>query len=228
VLRPPSIRLAVFDFDGTLADSGAWFRANLNDVADRFGFRRVAEEELEALRHMTTRQILRELKVRFWRLPAIARHMRALAARDAAAIRPFDGLPALLEALEGAGIGIAVLSSNSEANVRAVLGPGASARIGLFECEASLLGKARKLRRLLKRAGVKPEEAIAIGDETRDIEAARKAGLKAAAVGWGYAAPAAFHRARPDYFFSDPGEIAALLTPGQRDALAASHSSAAR
>ena len=33
--------LAVFDFDGTLADSFPWFAGVLNGVADRYGFRRV-------------------------------------------------------------------------------------------------------------------------------------------------------------------------------------------
>ena len=34
--------LAIFDLDGTLADSFPWFLRTINDVADRFGFRRVA------------------------------------------------------------------------------------------------------------------------------------------------------------------------------------------
>ena len=42
--------LAIFDFDGTLADSAAWFRSRINQVAQRYGFRQVTDEELERLR----------------------------------------------------------------------------------------------------------------------------------------------------------------------------------
>jgi len=46
--------LAIFDLDGTLVDSFPWFKRTINDVADRFGFRRVAPEELEGIRAAST------------------------------------------------------------------------------------------------------------------------------------------------------------------------------
>jgi phosphoglycolate phosphatase-like HAD superfamily hydrolase len=49
--------LVIFDLDGTLVDSLPWFLRNVNDVADRFGFRRVADGDVEALRHASTRDI---------------------------------------------------------------------------------------------------------------------------------------------------------------------------
>jgi len=44
--------LIIFDFDGTLADSFPWFLRNVNDVADRFGFRRIAHGDVESLRRL--------------------------------------------------------------------------------------------------------------------------------------------------------------------------------
>jgi phosphoglycolate phosphatase len=64
---------------------------------------------------------------------------------------------------------------------------------------------------VLKRAGVEPARAIAIGDEVRDIEAARSAGIACAAVTWGYAAPAALRAQRPDLLFERMDEIAPAL-----------------
>ena len=43
-----SWRLAIFDFDGTLADSFPWFAGVLDRMADRHGFRRVDAAEREA------------------------------------------------------------------------------------------------------------------------------------------------------------------------------------
>ena len=72
--------LAIFDLDGTLADSFPWFLRTINDVADRFNFRRVADEDVEGLRHASSREILARLEVPLWKLPAIARHARRLKA----------------------------------------------------------------------------------------------------------------------------------------------------
>ena len=43
--------LVIFDLDGTLADSLPWFRRNVNDVADLFGFSRIADDDVQSLRH---------------------------------------------------------------------------------------------------------------------------------------------------------------------------------
>ena len=45
-----SYRLAIFDFDGTLADSFPYFVAVFNQVADRHAFNRIHPEELDSLR----------------------------------------------------------------------------------------------------------------------------------------------------------------------------------
>jgi phosphoglycolate phosphatase len=50
-------RLAIFDLDGTLADSFPWFSRVLNDVADRYRFKRVAPQEIDALRTMDARAV---------------------------------------------------------------------------------------------------------------------------------------------------------------------------
>ena len=41
-----AFELAVFDFDGTLADSFPFFASVYNALADRYGFRRVSAEEV--------------------------------------------------------------------------------------------------------------------------------------------------------------------------------------
>ena len=80
-----------------------------------------------------------------------------------------------------------------------------------FDCGASLFGKAAKFRRVVQRAGVKPSQAIAIGDEVRDIEAARAAGIACGAVTWGYAAPEALRALGPDLVFDRMEDVAVLL-----------------
>ena len=70
-----TLRLVLFDFDGTLADSGPWMREVINDVARRYRFRTVSPTEIDELRGKDTRAILAELGVSTWKVPFIARHM---------------------------------------------------------------------------------------------------------------------------------------------------------
>src|SRR4029078_6992160 len=100
----------------------------------------------------------------------------------------------------------AIVSSDSEASVRQVLGP-ATSQITRFDCGAALFGKHWKFRRVARKLGAKLWETICIGDETRDIEAANAAGMDSGAVAWGYALPAALQAAGPTEFFESVGGI---------------------
>lgn len=204
-------RLAIFDFDGTLADSFPWFTRAVDGIAEEFGFRRIAAEEREALRACHPREILARLGVPLWQVPRLARRMRQLKAQEAHKLPLFPGVVELLRDLARRGIGRAIASSDSEANIRLTLGPENAALIEHFACGASLFGKPRQLRQVLKHARIAPAEAIYVGDELRDADAARAVGIAFGAVAWGYAAPDALRALRPDRFFTDITDIDRLF-----------------
>jgi phosphoglycolate phosphatase len=206
-------RLVLFDFDGTLADSLDWFLGIFDQVADRFGYRRLAPGDRDRLRGLETRAILRDLGVPTWKLPLIARHLRELAGRDIAKIRLFPGAAAMLAHLSASGLELAVVSSNAEENVRRVLGS-AAAHIGRFACGTSLFGKAAKVRAVLRETSADPVSALLIGDEARDIAAANAIGIGSAAVAWGYADPTFLRSLSPTLFFERMEEIAPALIGG--------------
>jgi phosphoglycolate phosphatase len=199
--------LVIFDFDGTLADSAAWFRSTINHVAQRYGFRQITDAEINELRGQRSIDIIRYLGVPTWKMPFIARYIRQLVARDAHLIGLFEGVDTLLAWLAERDVAIAIVTSNSEANVRRILGEDNSRRISDYACGASLLGKASKFHAVIKRQGVSADRAVAIGDEARDIEAARKAGLAAGAVSWGYATIDLLRAQQPDYLFASMDDI---------------------
>lgn len=211
--RGMTYRLYIFDFDGTLADSAAWFRRELPRLAKTHRFPAPTPEELDGLRGQSSREIVRRLRIPPWKLPGIARDLRRRAARAAQFIAPFPGVADMLSRIYRSGARIAVVSSNSEWTVKEVLGAGPGACVSYYACGASMFGKAAKFKQVLRRAGVSPSDAISIGDEERDISAARRVGMTAAGVTWGYAALEALTAAEPSHIFETPGDIAALAAP---------------
>ncbi|KRC80412.1 HAD-IA family hydrolase [Sphingomonas sp. Root241] len=203
----PPIRLVIFDFDGTLSDSGDWFLSVVDQLARRFRFRTVAPDQVEMLRHKSSREVIDFLGISRWKMPLIARHLRKLVGRNAHEIELFPGTPDLLERLADTGVKIALVTSNSEANARKILGEEHAARIDFYACGSSLFGKAPKFRRVLKKMGIPAAQALAIGDETRDVDAAREVGMRAGSVLWGYASEAVLTALQPDALFRKPQDI---------------------
>lgn len=200
-------RLLIFDFDGTLADSALWFGRVLNGVAKRYGFRRIDAAEMARLRGEPNREIIRRLGVPAWKTPFIAAHFRQLAAKAAPELKLFPDVEVMLRRLASGGVKVAVVSSNSEATVRAVLGAELSGLVSHYGCGASVFGKASKFRAVIRKAGVAEADVLCVGDEVRDIEAARKAHLATGAVTWGYATPEILRAQRPSAVFETPRDI---------------------
>jgi phosphoglycolate phosphatase len=178
--------LVIFDFDGTLADTFPWFVSVFDEVAVKYGFKRLDLSNVDTLRGLDARQIMRHHQVPFWKVPSIAHHMHTLMKRDIARISIFPGISDALRELAEKGAILAVVTSNSHANVVRVLGPENTARFSHIECGASLFGKASRLRNVLAAAKVPPGGAILIGDEIRDARAAAQAAIAFGAVAWGF------------------------------------------
>ena len=202
----PAYPLAIFDFDGTLADSFPWFLGVLDKVADRFGLKRVPREDIPALRELSSREALVHLGVPLIKIPSIAIYMRQLATEDTAVIPIFPGAAEALAALHAAGVKLALVSSNAEVPVRSVLGSAADL-IDIYACGSSLWGKAAKFRTVLKQARIDGRSAISIGDEIRDIDAGREAGLVTGSVTFGYNSRRALETHKPDYLFDSYDEL---------------------
>jgi HAD superfamily hydrolase (TIGR01509 family) len=59
----------------------------------------------------------------------------------------------------------------------------------------------------LKAIGGRPEECLMVGDSAADMEAARRAGVKVCAVGYGYGNPEELARWEPDFWVNDLREL---------------------
>jgi phosphoglycolate phosphatase len=204
-------KLIIFDFDGTLADTFPWILQMADRVIAQFRLRPISANDYERLRRGGARELMKELKLPFWKLPRVARYVQDAMSAETDALSIFPGVKEMVTRLTERGFKLAMVSSNSPENVRAVLGPELCARMAHFDCGASLFGKDRKFKRALRATGVTAAEALCIGDELRDLEAARKVGIAFGAVSWGYTAADALAAQKPAFVFKQVSDIAEAL-----------------
>jgi phosphoglycolate phosphatase len=202
--------LALFDFDGTLADSFDFFLASQNALAVRHGFATIDAAQIEEFRGLEPREIMRRQGVPLWKMPFIAKDFMTMMARDGAHVRAFNGVTGALRKLAESGMKLAIVTSNSEDNVRRVLGPDGMAHIDVVDSGADMFGKRRRLERVAKRCGTMPRSTIYIGDQTTDARAARAAGMAFGAVLWGYASSGLLASQSPDHTFARVADLERL------------------
>ena len=216
-------RCLCFDFDGTLVCSmDAAFNA-FQIVGPQMGCNRLTRDELMAMRGLHVREVIRAMGIPFYRVPRLAKRMRAAMRAELLETPPVAGIAAVLERLVADGHRIGVLSSNGRDSVEEYASRHGLGGFSFIVGGAALLKKETALRRLIRRERIDPAAMVYVGDEVRDIEAARAAGIACAAVGWGYNAAERLQEARPDFFLGHPSELLALTRfNGQQPADAAS------
>jgi phosphoglycolate phosphatase len=127
-------------------------------------------------------------------------------------LHPFAGLEPALRGLRDQGVRCYVLSTNSRENIEAFL---AQHQLQFFHELAggsSVFGKAPHLKKLVKRENLDPAHTYYVGDEVRDVHAAREAGLRALSVTWGYSERGALVAEQPDLLADTPADMLAALT----------------
>lgn len=206
-------RLVLFDFDGTLADSMMATVAIFQTIGPRLGLKPF--DDLNAARNMPTRKVLKAVGCTFWKMPKIIRAFQAAAAEHAPRLKLHPGVADALTALHSRGIRLGILSSNKEANIRKCLAANGVEDLFAFVVgHPQLFGKARAIRRIRRREKVDRADMVYVGDESRDLDAARKAGVSAAAVAWGFHSPELLAGMNPTLMLQCPSELARLATVG--------------
>jgi phosphoglycolate phosphatase len=205
-----AVQLILWDFDGSLADTLSGLLTIYNDLAVHYGFRPVTDPL--AARNLTALQLLRACNVPLWRVPFVLRRILALQSSRMAHVRLFPDVEPVLRELHQSQRRLAVLSSNTRTNILTCLR--ANQVDGLFESVDGyprLFGKARGIHRVLTARGVGASEVLYVGDEVRDIDAARQAGVAIAAVTWGLNSPELLARHQPDYLIERPDQLYEVL-----------------
>ncbi|MFP5461846.1 MAG: HAD family hydrolase [Gammaproteobacteria bacterium] len=209
-----------FDLDGTLADTAEDLAAPVNALRAERGLPPLPLDALRPYASMGARGLLGqglgvapgdpgfdELREDFLR-----RYEAAICVRT----RLFDGMPEVIETLERRRIAWGVVSNKVERYVRPILGA-----LGVLERSATAIGgdttahakpHPEPLLHAARLARVAPGRSVYVGDDERDIEAGRAAGMITVAAAYGFCGAAS----RPedwgaDFLIDSPAALLELL-----------------
>lgn len=201
----------VFDFDGTIADTLGEALKLYNRLAPVYGYRQLRQEDLPKARNMTTKQFIRAYDIPRMKIPSLIREGRRIFGKRIAEIQPIAGMPEVLRELRPQVKILGILTSNAKANVKAFLAKEDLAFFDFISTVPKLSGKAKNLRAIMKTYTLNPMEVAYIGDETRDLRAARKAAVRTVGVCWGFNKREILSQQEPDALFDEPSELLRLL-----------------
>lgn len=197
-----NVRVLILDFDGVLCDSEEFHSRMFRE----FSGISVSEEEFASMHDGNF----------FAHVVSKLRHIDWMAYRDFVLPRSQhlamqEGCRSFLEAI-GSLFALFVVTSNGEANVAAFLNRNG---VGSFFCEIlgleTSLGKVEKLRGILSRHNVAPDEVVFVTDTLGDILEANEVGIRTIAVDFGFHDRERLARGNPYRIVSSFGEILELL-----------------
>ncbi len=200
-------KLIIFDFDGTLANSFPWVLNILDELAEKFKAIPLDHSRLEEIKTYSPQKIMKMHRVPVWKLPAILKFTRSRMITQGESIHLFDGVETLLQTLKERNIKLALVTTNTCETVRRVLGDDLYNLFHMFEDKVSIFGKPAALKKIAKRSGLDKSEMLAIGDEIRDIDAAKKVQIPFGAVSWGFSNIEALTSRAPEHLFTEVHQI---------------------
>lgn len=215
----PAPRAILFDLDGTLADTAPDLAAAINLMRSRAGLAPTPYEVLRPTASAGARGMIgasygiapgesgyEPLKTGF-----LDNYEAALAVES----RLFDGIPALLDGLTSLGLPWGVVTNKAARFTDPLVG-----QIGLSAAGCVISGDTMPhpkphpapLLEAARRLDLAPESCWYVGDDLRDIQAGRAAGMRTIACAWGYCGPVEPLSWNADYLLETPAALLELVS----------------
>jgi phosphoglycolate phosphatase len=217
-LRLPVPKAVLFDLDGTLADTAPDLAAAVNKMRIERG---LSLAPFEALRPVASAGARGLIGVAFGIAPgddgfdAMRTEFLANYAADiASSTVVFDGIHELLSSIEARGLRWGVVTNKPARYTDALL-----PLIGLAHAACSISGDTtahakphpEPLFEAARRLDLNPADCWYVGDDLRDIQAGKAAGMPTIAAGWGYCGHSEPRHWEADVIADSPTRLIELL-----------------
>jgi phosphoglycolate phosphatase len=205
-------KVIIFDFDGTIADTVDALVTIANRLALEFGYVPINSQELVLLRNLTAREIIKYSGVSLFKIPFMVIKVKGELKHKIPELTPIEGINAALIELHNQGYHLGIITSNSQENVNQFLKfHNLDYLFDFIYSGVTIFGKSTIINNVLRQKQFKPEVVIYVGDETRDVESAKKANIKVVAVSWGFNSSEALGKQNPDFLIHHPCELLAVI-----------------
>lgn len=198
----------VFDFDGTIVQSLEGIYKKITDNLD------IETPPFHEIRKYPSHELytLFEGKMNKLQIAALLLQARTEYKEILSKLDPVIGIKETLKNLNQSGARLFLCTSNSKQNAKNFLKlHGLEDHFETIVGAQSLFGKAHGIKKTLKQFKLAPHETIYIGDETRDLQAANKAGIGCALVTWGFNERSLLERYQPKFLFDNAHELLTLI-----------------
>lgn len=207
-----SIKVILFDFDGTIADTLDALVNITNRLAVEFGFKPLTPEELPLVKTLTARQLIKKSGISIFKIPPLLQRVKLDLRQDIQTLSPIIGIKEAIEELKNDGNILGVLTTNSEENVRLFLSQHKMDNLfSYLYSETTIFGKNKVIQKFLSQYNLTAEQVIYVGDEARDIECSKKAHIKVIAVSWGFNSSEALAKHNPDFLIHHPHQLIEII-----------------
>ncbi len=218
VFPPENLHGVLFDLDGTLLDSAPDLHAALLLHCAEEG---VPGPAYAPVREVVSRGARAVLRVAFGDRgegvveALVPRYLALYEEVMAQQTQPFQGVEAMIAAIEAQGLRWAIVTNKAGFLTEELL-----RRIGWGgRAQAVVCGDTLAVRKpdpapvwlACRQAGLDPARCMFVGDDRRDVEAGRAAGLYTVAVSWGYLDGGDPHEWGADMVVDSPAQLMALL-----------------
>lgn len=201
----------LFDFDGTIADSLGLGVEIFNNLAPKYHLKPFTAEDLRILRSLPTHKALKHMRIPLYKLPLLIPVFMHEYRHIISHLKAFEGMKECLLSLKESGYGLALLSSNSQENVRYFLDQHEMNYFEWVEGGSGLFKKQVTIEKQIKKHGLDRQSLIYVGDETRDIVAAHKCRIKIISVTWGFQTEEILKTYNPDFIVRSAADITEIV-----------------
>ncbi len=209
LLAAMPFRTLIFDFDGVIADTRDLIIEIGNAYAAETGREPLSDEDINIYYEQGAHALMVKRGFSLLDVARLLHRGSELFAKQAGSVKLVPGVGEAIKNAIGSGIRVAVVTSNTEESVKKAMGDFSKGLAGIFP-EKDLFGKAAKLKKVIKGFGADPADVLYVGDEPRDMVAARKAGAHPIGAAWGFGSKRSLISAGAEKVLMLPEEIAEL------------------
>jgi len=201
------IKNYIFDFDGTLVDTFPLIKKIIIDLLPEKYSPSFIKDSETLFHHLGLKPFIQSLHVNPLSIPKFVFNVNRQRESHINEVIFFKDIKKLLLPLKKQNKILGILTGNSVSNTQNIIDQNGLNYFDFVHSEKNLFGKAPNLKKIINKYQLKKSETVYIGDEIRDIEAAKKVGITSVAVTWGFNSEKLLKSANPDYIVTHPLDI---------------------